>query len=770
MANTELGPGSEGDAYRYTKKVLQGLPNAADIRRIYSEVARNRGVSSWTRACYQELRTQFFRDGQCKIKFAPGVARIAFGELDMGTGDEDFRQLADLRDYVRIISIAHFTEYTRHLAINGKELNFAELTETYGSTAKENWMELRKELESIDYGPRRYTVIWLDSFDTARQYYKYTQPHGWCHLNSASMFQHYSFSRCTGFDGKASVMPVKLYLAVLPGYEDMTEDDPLYGESMLGIDVGPGGRLIHVNNRWNHDHDNIDERKGDNKYSERELSELMGAPYYRLCPPMTKTCFRKVESRIGAKIRRRNSYVRECSRDLAAQVLRAVRGKASGTGTFTDSRDGITYPTMRCGSLEWFTAPLKKVSCKEIDSARIVEIKTAVEALRNMEAYPPTATAYDDPETESSCDGTPYDNYCDIILLHGKPYLGSELSIRQAETGTGVKIAKYERDCEEYAEWRRARIEEEERDIPVEPFDEHDEPFLDSPLGFTPYIIEPGMTGSRDRNRVQVDLGSDTVMYGSSVNLSEVIPDGWRLPTLAEFIAMALRNGGQADFCDFEYLRSMFFPTMNNEGHDNEVNASMEGGVSRTELRERLYEGFIFGNIGRKYGTVHEPGNTGRLTSPGEANAAPDEHDDPTIDYTQNDINEAVQNNAFKLPAALGLRMPRVKLPTGFAPFGGGIAGQNFTMALSLERNKWNLMDRASDSSHFVDIQHIYGVNWNYDANGNDILTETFANEGIPVEYGIIDCEILDDGKTYRLRRQTTLGGKKVLFLVRDIK
>lgn len=277
MANTELGPGSEGDAYRYTKKVLKSLPNAESVRRIYEEVARNRGVSSWTRACYQELRAQFFRDGRCKIKFAPGVARIAFGELEMGTGDEDFRQLADLRDYVRIISIAHFAEYTRHLAINGKELNFAELTETYGSTAKENWMELRKELESIAYGPRRYRVIWLDSFETASQYYKYTLPHGWCHLNSAAMFHYYSFSRCTGLEGKASVMPVKLYLAVLPGYEDMTEDDPLYGESMLGIDVGPGGRLIHVNNRWNHSHDNIDERKGDNKYSERELSELMGA-------------------------------------------------------------------------------------------------------------------------------------------------------------------------------------------------------------------------------------------------------------------------------------------------------------------------------------------------------------------------------------------------------------------------------------------------------------------------------------------------------------
>ena len=131
MAQKELGPGSEGDAYRYTKKVLKSLPNASRVEHIYREIARNKGISSWTRACYEELRTQFFRDSQCKIKFAPGVARIAYGELEFGTGDEDFRQLADLRDFVRIISIAHFETFTRHLALDGKELSFKDLVERY---------------------------------------------------------------------------------------------------------------------------------------------------------------------------------------------------------------------------------------------------------------------------------------------------------------------------------------------------------------------------------------------------------------------------------------------------------------------------------------------------------------------------------------------------------------------------------------------------------------------------------------------------------------
>ena len=82
-----IGNGSEGDAYRYTKKVLKSLSNAMALRSIYEEIAAERGISSWTRAAYQDLRAHFFRDGQCKIRFAPGAARIAFGELSLGTGD-----------------------------------------------------------------------------------------------------------------------------------------------------------------------------------------------------------------------------------------------------------------------------------------------------------------------------------------------------------------------------------------------------------------------------------------------------------------------------------------------------------------------------------------------------------------------------------------------------------------------------------------------------------------------------------------------------------
>ena len=129
MLAKETANGSEGDAYRYTKKVLLSLPNRESLRRIYEEIAQNRGISSWTRAAYQDVRAHFFRDGQCKIRFAPGAARIAFGELSLGTGDEEPGPIGRLHDIIRIISIAHSGEYDRYLGRDGLRPSFKELDE-----------------------------------------------------------------------------------------------------------------------------------------------------------------------------------------------------------------------------------------------------------------------------------------------------------------------------------------------------------------------------------------------------------------------------------------------------------------------------------------------------------------------------------------------------------------------------------------------------------------------------------------------------------------
>lgn len=353
--------GSEGDAYRYTKKVLMGLPNAGRLQEIYAEVARNRGISSWTRAAYMDLRATFFRDGQCKIRFAPGAARIAFGELDLGTGDEQLYDVSQFHDILRIISIAHCKDYTRHLADrDGQLATYRSLEAVYGTKVTADWCKMKRRLRRMKYGPRRYRIIELDCFETANKYFEYTKPHDWCHLGYEGTFNSYHKTQALSkVDGKMTGVTnfVRLYLAVLPGFETMTEEDELYGESMLGIDIGPGGRLVHVNNRWNHHHDNVDERKGDNKYSEVELSMLLGGPFFELCPPYTVHDERERLRTIVDEINLHNRMVKR-----EAAVCSRVFEKGAKVGndgvSIVDPRTGRTYGTVRIGDSSWTTSPL----------------------------------------------------------------------------------------------------------------------------------------------------------------------------------------------------------------------------------------------------------------------------------------------------------------------------------------------------------------------------------------------------------------------------
>ena len=371
MLPSETANGSEGDAYRYTKKVLMALPNRARLQAIYEEVAQKRGISSWTRAAYQDVRAHFFRDGQCKIRFAPGAARLAFGELSLGTGDEEPGPIGRLHDIIRIISIAHSREYDRYLGVDGRRPSFKELDEIYGQRIAKHWSAMKRMLRRRKYGQQRYEIIPLDEFETANKYAEYTKPHVWCHLNSKSMFDHYRMASAGD-----KTLPVKLYLAVLPGFENLTENDELYGESMLGIDIGPGGRLVHVNNRWNHAHDSVDVRKGDNKYDEVELSDLLGGPFFELCPPYGHDTYRELAVRMREERLANNAKVIADRKTITKSICRG-KNRIRRSGTFTDTRDGNTYRTETIGGRTWMAEPLR------YSPTEIPEIPTNLENLES---------------------------------------------------------------------------------------------------------------------------------------------------------------------------------------------------------------------------------------------------------------------------------------------------------------------------------------------------------------------------------------------------
>jgi len=741
MAQKELGPGSEGDAYRYTKKVLKSLPNASRVEHIYREIAHNKGISSWTRACYEELRTQVFRDGQCKIKFAPGVARIAYGELEFGTGDEDFRQLADLRDFVRIISIAHFETFTRHLALDGKELSFKDLVERFGNTVSANWKELKAELRNIKYGPRRYQIIWLDSFATAHKYYEYTKPHNWCHLGSLSMFRSYSFNRKSSKDGTSRVSVVKLYLAVLPGFETMTEDNPLYGESMLGIDIGPDGRLIHVNNRWNHSHDNVDDRKGDNKYSEKELSELLGGPFYKICPPLTKREMNHISGELKRRREEENRAAANWVRGFADRVANGVRSKpAKETESFVDSRDNVEYRTRKIGGLQWMLDPLSHMIISPINTPEnMVKHKMAVakdwdetdkfnEKVAKFKAV--TQVTYNKGEdntaddidedstvetgeigeakwtevgeevrTSESLSRAP--SYCPLVSMESggrqNLFFATDVTkLSRAYRGSAEHIDRYLSDCLDYREKRLAALKKKPAeklmgDEVKKPSVYKDDNYLTvmeneqwsaveliTPLGFEPSSrsVESGYRITNQKMIINdVNPGKQFVYYQPG-DFDSVIPEGWRLPTVDEFVAMAMSFGAKAVFrssVEYEKDNSInVFCRLKAEDIVEKARRAphIEFCTADHQLRRRMYESVIISEIKRISVDIDDivaPPNTPdtivvESKQPDDPDTTEPFQHDPTVD---DEPQEVIEN----IPAAVGVRLPDLEFDMGDAGF-----------------------------------------------------------------------------------------------------
>ena len=740
MAQKELGPGSEGDAYRYTKKVLKSLPNASRVEHIYREIARNKGISSWTRACYEELRTQFFRDGQCKIKFAPGVARIAYGELEFGTGDEDFRQLADLRDFVRIISIAHFETFTRHLALDGKELSFKDLVERFGNAVSANWKELKAELRNIKYGPRRYQIIWLDSFATAHKYYEYTKPHNWCHLGSLSMFRSYSFNRKSTKDGTSRVSVVKLYLAVLPGFETMTEDNPLYGESMLGIDIGPDGRLIHVNNRWNHSHDNIDDRKGDNKYSEKELSELLGGPFYKICPPLTKREMHHISGELKRRREAENRAAANWVRGFADRVANRVRvGKpATETESFVDSRDNVEYRTRKIGGVQWMLDPLSHMIISPINTPenmakhkmavakdweemdkfnkKVTEFSAITHVTYNEGDASTAANADEDSTvdtgeirdvkwtaeealTEESSSRAP--SYCPLVSMvsggRQNLFFATDVTkLSRAYSGSAEHVDRYLSDCLDYREKRLAALKKKPAEklmgddvknpsvykddnyLGVMENDQWSAVELITPLGFEPSSrsVEHGYRITNQKMIINdVNPGKQFVYYQRE-DFDSVIPEGWRLPTVDEFVAMAMSLGAKAVFrSSIEYEKdsttgNVFCRQKAEDVVEKARRAPhIEFCTADHQLRRRMYESVIISEIKRISVDIDEivaPPNSSDTVvveskQPDDPDAEPFQQD-PTVD---DEPQEAIEN----IPAAVGVRLPELEFDMGDAGF-----------------------------------------------------------------------------------------------------
>ena len=286
---------SEGDARKYMKKAIENSGLVQKVIRIYGD--------NWSELAFNRIRSLFVHH-DCDVYFVPGIARIAYGELNLDGFSENERGLSRLRELVSFISNAHREEFTRNLEhitivqqgpqkgmkVRSAPMSLRELSDLFMQEQEDTTDSQRKAFVGNPRGTR-YKVIELNDFDMAKRFLKFTDPESpWCYLQSRSTFEHY---RENGN---------RLYLALAPGYTKLTPGDPGYGRSMIGFDMGPVGKdgtskLCACSNRYNHadnkeaivdkstgkliDPDTgMPPKKGDAAYNEVQLSKILGVPVW----------------------------------------------------------------------------------------------------------------------------------------------------------------------------------------------------------------------------------------------------------------------------------------------------------------------------------------------------------------------------------------------------------------------------------------------------------------------------------------------------------
>ncbi len=291
---------SEGEAGKYFRKVVKAA--SPEVQRYLHDVTvetmdekcPEEPKENWLQWLWIWFRQDFGLRNDDTVYFAPGIARIMFADADtLDRFDYEPHQTLShkaetLSKLVHYIQTAHKDSYTRYLVDKetGEPATFDTLKEKFGDALRQHGEDMKKKLETLDYTPNNYVIVELDDFATASKFSKYTLLHpnnpesGWCHLEDAGTFGFYK--------GGGNV---RLYLAYKPGFENLKPGDKGYGQSMLGIDVGPGDELIHCNNRYNHENDpELDNKKnkpGDYRFDAEELSLLLGGPFYKFCPYYT---------------------------------------------------------------------------------------------------------------------------------------------------------------------------------------------------------------------------------------------------------------------------------------------------------------------------------------------------------------------------------------------------------------------------------------------------------------------------------------------------
>ena len=202
-------------------------------------------------------------------KFTLGVTRMyCDGKI------KDAPTISNLNTTLSLM-IPHINEYDRNL--NG--LSAEELINRFKQIRQDNTNKKRREIDSIQFGESQYTIIPINSYEEAQQYYKYTYNKSpWCLTHMEDMYDNYT---CDGIN--------QIYFCLKNGFESIEPivgaNAPLdeYGLSMISVIVNESGELVFCTCRWNHENGG-----SDSVMDEVTLSKVLNVNFYNVFKPNNK--------------------------------------------------------------------------------------------------------------------------------------------------------------------------------------------------------------------------------------------------------------------------------------------------------------------------------------------------------------------------------------------------------------------------------------------------------------------------------------------------
>ena len=204
-------------------------------------------------------------------KFTLGITRMYInGEFNLDDDGAAIR--SNLIATLELLS-NHLNEYDRNL--NG--LTSTELISKF-ENIRENIIEKEKrEIKKLKLDVSDYEIIKIDSYNDAKKYYEYTNPHSrWCITHMENMYDNYTSHGLN-----------QIYFCLKKGFEDIKpivgENAPLdeYGLSMLSIIVNENGELTYCTSRWNHDNGGSDKVLKNGV----EISKVVNVDFYEVFKP-----------------------------------------------------------------------------------------------------------------------------------------------------------------------------------------------------------------------------------------------------------------------------------------------------------------------------------------------------------------------------------------------------------------------------------------------------------------------------------------------------